>query len=160
MLVVKGPHEEESSMSEWASRCGVGDGVVVGESLNCFLTSNSRILHCWPWCMHTNEADLVHCLRLLSICLVWRTLAVLSFIIGREPESKSSLVTFETEKTPGLRPWGQTSPAFSLGGCPAFCLPCALCQRPSSKQKLYSCEVLWKQKEVHCYHYWFCFFVQ
>lgn len=50
---------------------------------------------------------------------------MLSFTLGREPETRRSLVTSETERTPGLRTWGQTSPAFSLGGCPAFCLPCA-----------------------------------
>ena len=68
------------------------------------------------------------------------------------------MAIFKTEKTPGLRLWGQVSPAFYQGGCPVpvFCLPCASCQRPS-KQIRYSCEVLGKRKEVHCYHYWFCF---
>lgn len=53
----------------------------------------------------------------------------------------------QKEKTPGLRPLGQISPAFYLEGhrAPTFCLSCASCQRPS-KQKLYSCEVLWKKK--------------
>lgn len=66
----------------------------------------------------------------------------------------------QKEKTPGLRPLGQISPAFYLEGrrAPTFCLSCASCQRPS-KQKLYSCEVLW-EKKVHGYHYCFFFSVQ
>lgn len=56
----------------WRGKFYVWMGFEMGAgrgSPNCLLTSNSRVLHCWPWCMHTNEADLVHCLCLLSIYL-------------------------------------------------------------------------------------------